>query len=101
MTTLVTCPDCERHIRRSEAHCPFGGTSVAAEVSGAPERPLPTTRLSRAALWAFTAASVSATACGGEFTTSSSGNHESGGETNAGGDTSTGGAAQAGGKGSG
>lgn len=63
--TLVTCTACERHIRRSETQCPFCGVTVAACVTTAPERPLPTMRLSRAALVAFAASYVGA-GCGGQ-----------------------------------
>jgi hypothetical protein len=62
--TLVTCAACERHIRRTEEHCPFCGAAIAARVTTAPERPLPTARLGRAALLAF-AATYAGAGCGG------------------------------------
>jgi hypothetical protein len=62
--TLVTCAACERHIRRTERHCPFCGAAIAAEVTTAPERPLPTAHLGRAALLAF-AATYAGAGCGG------------------------------------
>src|SRR5260221_14101747 len=71
MTTLVTCPDCNRHIRRNEAACPFCGASVASRVVGVPERAVPSGRLGRAALFAFATASVGAAACSGSALESS------------------------------
>ncbi|HVW26686.1 MAG TPA: hypothetical protein VHC69_15065 [Polyangiaceae bacterium] len=62
MTSLVNCAGCNRHIRRSEPACPFCGVAVTSDVAGAPERMLPPTRMSRAALVAF-AAAVGTTAC--------------------------------------
>src|SRR5690242_7577905 len=88
MTTLITCTGCNRHIRRSEPTCPFCAEPVSVEAASAPERLLPTTRLGRAAIFAF-ATSVSATACGSEFIAadSKSGSASSGGDTSmAGGD---------------
>lgn len=63
MNTLVPCPECNRHLRRNEAACPFCGADVAATMARVPERAMPTTRLSRSALFAFAAASVGAVAC--------------------------------------
>ncbi len=55
MTTvhLVTCEECSRHVRASEAACPFCGAGVAAAVREAAPRSGPSTRLSRAGLIAF------------------------------------------------
>src|SRR4051812_35493394 len=64
MASLVACPDCGRHIRRSEGVCPFCSAQVASRISGIPERTMPTVRLSRAGLVAFAAAaSVGAVGC--------------------------------------
>ena len=65
--SLVTCATCDRHIRRSELRCPFCGMRVDAAVAATPERPAPTTRLSRAALAVFTATTVGV-GCGGRAT---------------------------------
>jgi hypothetical protein len=66
MNDLVPCPDCSRHLRRTEASCPFCGANVADAVGGAPVRQLPTTRLGRVALFTFAAASIGTAACGGD-----------------------------------
>ena len=66
MNDLIPCPDCERHIRRREASCPFCGATVAHLLESAPVRQLPTSRLGRLALYTFAAASIGATACGGD-----------------------------------
>src|SRR5260221_13818307 len=99
MTTLVTCPDCNRHIRRNEAACPFCGASVASRSVGVPERAAPSGRLGRAALFAFATASVGAAACSGS-TFESSGKEPdvaAGGATSAGGKSSSSGATSTGG----
>lgn len=64
--SLVACPECNRHIRTSETACPFCGRAVAEELAKLPARILPTERLSRAAMYAFTAATLGAAACGGD-----------------------------------
>lgn len=65
MNSLVPCPECNRHVRRNEAECPFCGASVLAAIAAIPERAMPTARLSRSALAAFAAVSVGAAGCGG------------------------------------
>src|SRR5689334_21989882 len=66
MNSLIPCPECLRHVRRSETSCPFCSASIAQAMAAAPERAMPTTRLGRAALFAFAAASVGTAACGGD-----------------------------------
>ena len=66
MNDLVPCPDCSRHVRRSETACPFCGTAFSDVVAQAPARRMPTVRLGRAALFTFAAASIGAAACGGD-----------------------------------
>lgn len=63
MTLLIPCPQCNRHVRRSESACPFCGTSVSAAIAATPERAVPLTRMSRSALAMFAAASVGAVSC--------------------------------------
>lgn len=53
MSQLEPCPHCQRHVRTTETSCPFCGAEVAALMRSLPPRPLPRTRLSRAALLAF------------------------------------------------
>jgi hypothetical protein len=62
--SLMECAACHRHMRRSETSCPFCGSAVS---SAAPERRLPTVRLSRTALLAFAATALGA-GCGGKET---------------------------------
>jgi hypothetical protein len=67
MNQLIPCPDCNRHVRQAETHCPF--CSAALSLSQVPAHPLPRTRMGRAATFAFGATLVGATAlvaCGGE-----------------------------------
>ena len=116
MASLVTCPECERHIRRQEADCPFCGARVAERIARVPERAVPSGRLSRAALLAFGAvAAAGAAGCGGNEvgmaaygapipvgaggSTSAGGAYGSGGATSAGGALSAGGSTSAGGGG--
>jgi hypothetical protein len=65
--SLVICTECNRHIRRYEGHCPFCSAAISPALAASPPRPLPTGRLSRAAILAFAAASLG-TACGGKDT---------------------------------
>ena len=92
MSHLVPCPGCQRHVRVSEAACPF--CSAPLDLASTPAPVLPTRRLGRSALFAFgatLAASLAATSCGGD---SDSGG--SGGSSGSGGG-STGGAGGSGG----
>lgn len=58
---LVPCAMCARHVRASEAACPFCRSPIAV----APPRAMPTQRLGRAATFAFGAAiATSAIGCG-------------------------------------
>ena len=60
MNELVPCPECQRHVRKTEASCPFCGEALS--LSHLPPRVLPTRRLGRAATFAFGAGVVGATA---------------------------------------
>ena len=67
MTQLIPCPACNRHVRQVEASCPF--CAAALSLAHVPSAPLPSTRLGRAATFAFGATLVGATtllACGGQ-----------------------------------
>jgi len=80
MSHLVPCPECSRHVRVSEAACPF--CALPLDLAGTPEPQLPKTRLGRAATFAFGATLVSASAlaaCSGSDETPGSGG--SGGTT--------------------
>ena len=63
---LLACPACARHVRITEAACPFcGGVLESARLSFT-ARAAPTERLSRAALVAFGVGTLAvATGCGG------------------------------------
>jgi hypothetical protein len=52
---LVPCPACQRHVRVSETACPFCAEALPENLRCSAPCPLPTTRLSRAALFAFRA----------------------------------------------
>lgn len=87
MSELTPCPECQRHVRKTETSCPF--CSQALSLSHLTEQVLPRSRLGRAATFAFGATLVSATAlvgCGGE----SEGKKEGEGGTAAGGSASGG-----------
>jgi hypothetical protein len=65
---LLACPSCSRHVRSSERACPFCQGEIPAAFATAPAPRGPTQRLSRAALYAFSATSLGlatglATAC--------------------------------------
>ena len=59
MTDLQPCSECHRHVRSSDATCPFCSTAIT---PAAPPR-LPVGRITRAAVFAG-ALAASATACG-------------------------------------
>jgi hypothetical protein len=69
MAPLVLCPECQRHLRRSEATCPFCKADVRDAFSKMLPRAIPTERLGRTALMAFAAANLGVAACGGEVVT--------------------------------
>jgi len=50
---LVACPACARHVRASEAVCPFCASAVPDAMRASTPRRPPTERLSRAAMYAF------------------------------------------------
>lgn len=82
MNHLVPCPNCARHVRQTEAACPFCSVELALQHLSPPA--LPRGRLGRAATFAFGASLVGATsliACGGESETGKPG---SGGANSAG-----------------
>jgi hypothetical protein len=66
MATLVACPTCKRHARRTEERCPFCGVAISPAIRSA-KLPVPPPGLSRAKLYALHAAIVTgvATSCGG------------------------------------
>ena len=82
MNQLIPCTHCQRHVRQSEASCPFcGGELALADVAPAA---LPRTRLGRAATFAFGATIVGAASlvgCSGDTT---DGKEGSGGMMNGG-----------------
>ena len=87
--SLVVCAACTRHIRRTETSCPFCDAAISSAVANTPERKMPATRLGRAALLAFAAASVGSVACGGDTISSGKqnqtvGDAAAGGHANAG-----------------
>lgn len=68
MATLVPCPGCARHVRASEATCPFCDAAIGAAT---PRALAPATNdrlLARAALTFAAAAATTLTACGKEAT---------------------------------
>jgi hypothetical protein len=61
---LLACPSCARHVRVTESACPFCAASLPEAFAAAPAPRAPTKRLSRAALYAFGATSITvAAAC--------------------------------------
>jgi hypothetical protein len=60
MSELVPCPECQRHVRKTETSCPFCGEALS--LSHLPAAVVPTRRLGRAATFAFGASVVGATA---------------------------------------
>jgi hypothetical protein len=55
---LCACPACDRHVRVSEAACPFCGSALSDAFRTAPVPQPPGVRLTRAALFAFGAGSL-------------------------------------------
>lgn len=68
----MACPACARHVRVNESARPFCGVELPPSLRAVTAPPLPSVRLSRAALYALRAGalSVTAAACGGSVTTS-------------------------------
>jgi hypothetical protein len=68
MPALRPCPSCSRHVRISEAACPFCAARFDDAFRAEEPRPrAPTARLTRAALFALsTGAAGMTTACGGQ-----------------------------------
>src|ERR1700722_16536847 len=52
---LRPCPGCSRHVRVIEGACPFCSVALDASFAGVPAPAGPSVRLSRAALFAFSA----------------------------------------------
>src|SRR5450755_792933 len=50
---LRPCPDCARHVRVSEAGCPFCGGTLTESFRASPRPQAPAVRLTRAALFAL------------------------------------------------
>jgi hypothetical protein len=75
---LLACPACARHVRVSETGCPFCGSALPDEFGGAAAPRKPTARLSRAALYAFGATSLTlaSVACGSSGNGTSDGGDE-------------------------
>lgn len=61
--SLLACPKCNRHVRTSELACPFCCSDIADATAIAVVSPVPTKRLSRAALLALAAGGMGAAAC--------------------------------------
>jgi hypothetical protein len=59
VTQLVPCPDCQRHVRKTETLCPFCAAAVS--LAHVPAPVLPSRRLGRAATFAFGATLLGAT----------------------------------------
>jgi hypothetical protein len=72
--SLISCPECSRHIRTSESACPFCEADVASVISNAAARTMPAVGLSRAAMMAFAAASLGAAGCSSSDNAPSGGN---------------------------
>lgn len=70
MNQLEPCPHCKRHVRVTETACPFCAATIDQAMAQVRARILPSTRLGRAALFAFgVGASVAASSlegCGGD-----------------------------------
>lgn len=62
MSELTPCPECQRHVRKTETRCPFCGEAVS--LAHVPSPALPRRRLGRAATFAFGASVVGATTLG-------------------------------------
>src|SRR5215216_3281906 len=95
MSQLTPCPECQRHVRKTEARCPF--CEAALSLSHLPAPVLPRRRMSRAATFAFGASVVGATTIVGCTLEDPGGNVAVYGAPPAGGtggDTSVGGSAQ-------
>jgi len=60
MSQLTPCPECQRHVRKTEARCPFCASALS--LAHVPVPVLPRKRLGRAATFAFGASVVGATA---------------------------------------
>ncbi len=65
---LLPCPSCARHVRVSEASCPFCTAALPLSHRRAGPAPLPKRRLGRAALAAFGAAAIATSGCGDDGT---------------------------------
>ncbi len=66
-SSLSPCPSCSRHVKTTEARCPFCGSAFS-EIFAQSAIAGPTQRLSRAAAFAFTA-SLAVQGCGGTTST--------------------------------
>jgi hypothetical protein len=75
--SLAPCPSCSRHVRTSEASCPFCKAALAPGELAASVIPAASTRLTRAAAFAFTA-SLAVAGCTGGSTLDTDGGTEGG-----------------------
>ena len=66
MTPLLPCPACDRHVRATDASCPFCGRELPLSLRSTRAPRLPSSRIGRSALFAFgVATSLSVTSCSG------------------------------------
>lgn len=90
---LVPCPSCNRHVRATEAACPFCASALPHDLE---ERAVPgtTRRLSRAAAFVF-GASLAISACSSEVSQGETAGSTSGGDSGGGNTPDDDGGAQA------
>jgi hypothetical protein len=87
---LLVCPSCERHVRVTDAACPFCGLALPIELRASLALRSPTKRLGRAALYALGMGTLSlAAACGGTVETLGDGGSGDGGTSAEAGDGGT------------
>lgn len=95
MSSLLPCPQCDRHVLATEKACPFCGVSL--RLVATPGAAAPSSRLGRAARFAFGAAvagTLVLTGCGDDdggtdsgTVSDGGGGSDGGGDVDAGGDT--------------
>jgi len=76
--SLAPCPSCSRHVKMTEASCPFCKTELAAQT--AVQVPIVKHRMTRAAAYAFGASLVVAGCSSGTVFTGADGGEEGGTE---------------------
>jgi hypothetical protein len=77
------CPECSRHVRVTDAACPFCAVAFDAAFRTSPHPVPPSVRLSRAALVAFGTGTLSLAACGGALAGNVGGPGDAGKDTGA------------------